>query len=448
MAEIFSEATIYALSSGRPPAAIAVVRISGPRASHALEALIGRVPQPRVAMLANLKDGNGELIDEALVLWFPAPNSETGEDVVELQPHGSRAALAKLFDVLSGLEGFRAAGRGEFTRRAVLNGKIDLTAAEGLLDLINADTEGQRKVALRHLKGQLGARVETWRRQILDAMALVEAGIDFSDEGDVPQDLVRDARARAAILRAEMTEALRGSRHGERVRDGLVVAIAGPPNAGKSTLMNALARREVAIVSPVAGTTRDVIEVHLDLGGWPVTLLDTAGMRDSDDAVEQEGVRRARARLAEADLVLWLDETGEGVPPAAMHEGALTWHVRTKSDLGGAGEASLHGGLPRGAFAISARTGQGLGNLIGALGREAERFFAGAESTLIIRQRQRELLTRAAIALGRALNVAGGDEELFAEELRVAAHNLGMLTGRIDVEDVLDVIFAEFCIGK
>ncbi len=295
--------TIFALSSGRPPAAIAVVRISGPLAGLALEKLTGRVPQPRQAALARVRDPrSGAAIDEALALWFPAPHSETGEDTAELQLHGGHAVVAGVLDALGTIEGCRLAEPGEFTRRAFENGRLDLTAVEGLADLIAAETPAQRHQAFRQLKGLIGDRAEAWRRRLIEALALVEARIDFSDEADVPEDLIGPAVIAARQLRDEIAATLADGRHGERLRDGLVVAIAGPPNAGKSTLFNRLARREAAIVSPFPGTTRDVIEVHLDLDGYPVTLLDTAGIRDSEEPVEQEGMRRARARAAAADL--------------------------------------------------------------------------------------------------------------------------------------------------
>src|SRR5579884_3487559 len=310
--------TIYALSSGRLPAAIAVVRISGPRAGDALKILSGRVPEPRKAALARVRDPHsGELIDEALALWFPGPNSETGEDTAELQLHGGRAVVAATFKALGQIEGLRPAEAGEFTRRAFENGKLDLTAVEGLADLVYAETEGQRRQALRQMKGALAQRADAWREKLIQALALVEAGIDFSDDGDVPDNLRAPALAIARELEAEIGGALDDDRRGERLREGMVVAIAGPPNAGKSTLLNRIARREAAIVSPYAGTTRDVIEVHLDLDGWPVTLVDTAGIRATGDPVEMEGVRRARARAAAADIVLWVVDAHAWPGPAA-----------------------------------------------------------------------------------------------------------------------------------
>ena len=299
--------TIFALSSGRPPAAIAVVRVSGPQAGAALQALIGKNPPPRHAALARVRDpASGETIDQALALWFPAPRSETGEDMAELQLHGGRAVIAAVLAALARVPGCRPAEAGEFTRRAFENGRLDLTRVEGLADLIGADTEAQRRQALRQMQGALGDRAEAWRTKLIEALALVEARIDFPDEGDVPDDLIGAALESARELRDEIAQTLADQRRGERLREGLVVAIAGPPNAGKSSLLNRIARREAAIVSPFAGTTRDVIEVHLDLEGYPVTLLDTAGIRDSGDPVEQEGVRRARERAASADLVLWI----------------------------------------------------------------------------------------------------------------------------------------------
>jgi tRNA modification GTPase len=346
--------------------------------------------------------------------------------------------LAALFAAFAEFENVRAAEPGEFTRRAFENGKLDLTEAEGLDDLIHADTDRQRRQALRQLKGLLGDKARDWRTRIIEASALIEAGIDFSDEGDVSAELIAPALAKVVALSEEIQEVLAAQGKAERLRDGLVVAIAGPPNVGKSTLINQLARREVAIVSPYAGTTRDVIEVQLDLDGYPVTVIDTAGIRETDDPVEQEGVRRAQARAVEADLVLWLVDT----PGAEHRHQAATpvWTVRNKIDLDTEkSEAD---------FEISAGRGDGIPALISALVSFAQDFFGSEEGGLIVRDRQRKLLQQTAASLQRSILMFEQGEELAAEDLRGAAYSLGRLLGRVDVEDILDVIFKEFCIGK
>ncbi|MBX9776636.1 MAG: tRNA uridine-5-carboxymethylaminomethyl(34) synthesis GTPase MnmE [Xanthobacteraceae bacterium] len=447
--------TIFALSSGRPPAAIAVVRISGPRARAALEALIGRVPEPRKAALAKVRDpATGEPIDQALVLWFPGPRSETGEDVAELQLHGGHAVIAATLAALGRVPGLRLAEPGEFTRRAFDHGQLDLTQVEALADLIGAETEAQRRQAYRQMRGLLGDRAEEWRTRAIEALAQVEAAIDFADEGDVPKDLIDRALAIARPLADDINAALAGAARGERLREGLWVVIAGPPNAGKSTLLNRIARREAAIVSPIAGTTRDVIEVHLDLNGYPVNLIDTAGIRESsDDPVEREGMRRAREQAARANLVLWVVEATEAdslAPPPVP--GIPHWTVLNKIDLVSPQQ------LPRlewqfkamgRAHRISATTGDGLDALLAALVEFAERTFT-LEPALVTRERQRRVLTEVVQSLVESGRLAeeGAGEELVAEKLRLAASGLGRLTGRVDVEDILDVIFRDFCIGK
>jgi tRNA modification GTPase len=445
------EQTIFALSSGRPPSAISVVRVSGPQAAAVLTSLAGKVPQPRRATRKLLCDDHGQPIDDAVVLWFPGPASATGEDVAEFHVHGGRAVLAALFAALAGFEDVRAAEPGEFTRRGFENGKIDLTEAEGLDDLIHADTDRQRRQALRQLKGLLGDKARDWRARIIEASALIEAGIDFSDEGDVSAELIAPARTRIVALASEIEEVLAAQGKGERLRDGLVVAITGPPNVGKSTLMNQLARREVAIVSPYAGTTRDVIEVQLDLDGYQVTMIDTAGIREAEDPVEREGVRRARAKAAEADLVLWLADSPDAGP---QHDAVATvWMVRNKIDLDAdqpdAGR-SVRGETARrrADFDISARQGDGIPELVSALVSFARDYFGGEEGGLIARERQRKLLQQALHSLHRSIAMIGQGEELAAEDLRSATYSLGRLLGRVDVEDILDVIFKEFCIGK
>jgi len=439
--------TIFALSSGQPPSAIALVRVSGPQAEKIVTALAGKLPSPRMATHILLRDLSQRPIDDAVVLWFPGPASATGEDIAEFHVHGGRAVLAVLFATLSEFEDVRPAEPGEFTRRAFENGKLDLTEAEGLDDLIHADTDRQRRQALRQLKGLLGDKARDWRARIIEASALIEAGIDFSDEGDVPAELIAPALAKVKALLTEIEEALAEQGRSERLRDGLVVAIAGPPNVGKSTLMNQLARREVAIVSPHAGTTRDVIEVQLDLDGYPVTVIDTAGIRETDDPVEQEGVRRARARAADADLVLWLaDSSGTG-REGQGETTAPVWLVRNKIDLDGADRpvAESSGGR---VFQISASRGDGLPELIAAMVGFAQIYFGSSEGGLIGRARQRKLLQETAESLRRCVAVIEQGEELAAEELRAAAYSLGRLLGRVDVEDILDVIFREFCVGK
>ena len=447
------EQTIFALSSGRPPSAISIVRMSGPQAKTAIGTLAGRAVHPRIATRVLLRDSEGQAIDDAIVLWFPGPASATGEDVAEFHIHGGRAVLAALFAALSGLENTRAAEPGEFTRRAFENGKLDLTEAEALDDLIHADTDRQRRQALRQLQGLLGDRARDWRARIIEASALIEAGIDFSDEGDVPAELIAPALAAIKSLLAEIEDVLAGQGRSERLREGVIVAIAGPPNVGKSTLINLLARREVAIVSPHAGTTRDVIEVQLDLDGYPLTVIDTAGIRDTDDPIEQEGVRRARSRAAEADLVLWVtDAEHERSQSEIETTAADLWIVRNKIDLDPAdrSRAMKHedeAGQGR-AFRISARQGDGISELVGALATFAHDYFGSSENGLIGRERQRKLLRETADALRSCLAVAGRGDELAGEELRVASQSLGRLLGRVDVEDVLDRIFQEFCIGK
>jgi tRNA modification GTPase len=448
--------TIFALSSGRPPAAIAVVRLSGPRAAQALCALAGRLPRAREATLARVRcPESREIIDEALALWFPGPDSETGEDVAELQIHGGRAVISATLSALGKLPGLRPAEAGEFTRRAFENGRMDLPAVEGLADLVAAETEAQRRQALQHLRGLLGQRAETWRARLVEALALVEAGIDFSDESDVPKQAAVQSMAVVAPLLEEIICAL-GSNSGERLREGLYVAIVGPPNVGKSTLFNRLARREAAIVSPHPGTTRDVLEIHLDLAGYPVTIVDTAGIRSAMDPVEQEGVRRAADQATRADLVLWMTEASGraedkpfGLAEFDLAASPHVWHVLNKIDLLSEKERSRV--LPdarQGVFMLSSATGAGVEELVTAIGRFCQACFP-SEPALVVRERHRRLLEDCVEFLRRAMAESEeGREEIVAEHLRLAMRALGKLLGRVDVENVLDVIFRDFCIGK
>jgi tRNA modification GTPase len=432
--------TIFAAASGFGRAAVTVVRISGPGTRTVLEALAGSVPeQARRMSLRILRDPHTrEPLDQALVVWMPGPHSFTGEDQAELQTHGGLAVRAAVLGALARLDGCRPAEAGEFTRRAFLNGRMDLSRVEGLADLIDAETEAQRRQALQQLEGRLGNAVEAWREEALQILALLEAALDFSDEGDVPETLEREASERIGRLRVAMAEVL-SRRGGERLREGFVVVLAGAPNAGKSTLLNALAQREVAIVSPVAGTTRDVIEVRCDLGGLPVVVVDTAGLRDSADPVEQEGVARARARAAAADLVLWLVAPGE--TPACGMAAVRGLVVRTKADLGAEADGAD--------LSVSAQTGAGMAELLDCIAEEARRSLGGGDA-VITRERHRAALEAAEYGLRRAGEVlgSGGATELAAEEVRLAAQAIGRITGRVDVEDVLDRLFSSFCIGK
>ena len=434
--------TIVALASGAVPAAIAVIRISGPETRRVLEAFCGGVPDPRHASLRDIGPPRLPAIDRGLAIWFPGPASFTGEDMAELHTHGSRAVVSAVIEAVLSLPGTRLAEPGEFARRAFENGKLDLTQVEGLADLISAETEAQRRQALAQAEGSLRTLYEGWRIELLRAQALVEAGLDFADEGDVAADVAVKADAIVAPLCASISHHL-ADRRGERLRDGVHIVIAGPPNVGKSSLLNALAKRDVAIVSEEAGTTRDVLEVHLDLGGLPVTLTDTAGLREAESKVEAEGVRRALARTEQADVVLWLVDATAPIweLPAAL-EIRTAICVLNKIDL-------ERGFTPhRDCLQISARTGQGLDRLVEALEEQAAHVAeTGLASPLMTRARHRAELEGARVALQR-FGQPTLSPELKAEELRIAARHLGRLTGRIDVEEVLGAIFGEFCIGK
>ena len=434
--------TIVALASGAVPAAIAVIRISGPETRRVLEAFCGGVPDPRHASLRDIGPPRLPAIDRGLAIWFPGPASFTGEDMAELHTHGSRAVVNAVIEAVLSLPGTRLAEPGEFARRAFENGKLDLTQVEGLADLISAETEAQRRQALAQAEGSLRTLYEGWRIELLGAQALVEAGLDFADEGDVAADIAVKADAIVAPLLVSISHHL-ADRRGERLRDGVHIVIAGPPNVGKSSLLNALAKRDVAIVSEEAGTTRDVLEVHLDLGGLPVTLTDTAGLREAESKVEAEGVRRALARTEQADVVLWLVDATAPIweLPAAL-EIRTAICVLNKIDL-------ERGFTPhRDCLQISARTGQGLDRLVEALEEQAAHVAeTGLASPLMTRARHRAELEGTRVALQR-FGQPTLSPELKAEELRIAARHLGRLTGRIDVEEVLGAIFGEFCIGK
>ncbi len=432
--------TIFAPATAPGRAGVAVMRISGPHAGAALRALTHKpLPEPRRATRARLLDASGAAIDDGLVLWFPAPASFTGEDVAELHVHGGRAVLGALSDALAHRPGVRIAEPGEFTRRAFEHGKLDLTEAEGLADLVNAETEAQRKQSLRQLDGALGQLYESWRAQLIGALAELEADIDFPDEA-LPEGLPQAARAKLETLIAEIAAHLADERRGQRLRDGIQLAIIGPPNVGKSSLFNVIAQREAAIVAPTPGTTRDVIEVHLDLGGYPVVLADTAGLRASTDAIEAEGVKRARARAADADLKLLLLESPDESFAALADDATIC--VETKIDLA----RDRLRVFSRDAIRVSAMTGEGIAELVSEISRRLRDLFVQSSAPALTRERHRAALEECVAALRRALDARA--LELVAEDVRLAARALGRITGRVDVEDVLDAIFREFCIGK
>lgn len=435
--------TIFAVASGAGRAAIAVLRLSGPATRLALKTIAGKLPKPRLAMLATFRDPEaGDAIDKGLVFFFPAPKSYTGEDYAEFHVHGGRAVVAAMVKALGAIQGVRPAEAGEFTRRALLNGKMDLAEVEGLGDLIDAETEWQRRAALRQAGGVLGRQAAVWRAALLEAAALLAAEIDFPEEEDVPGEAGRRVGEILKPVLAGLKAELAAARTGERLREGLVVVIAGPPNAGKSSLLNALARRDVAIVTPIPGTTRDIIEIHLDLHGCPVTLIDTAGLRESRDSVEEIGISRAREKASSADLVLWLSEAGAPVPPEV--EGGEVWPLFTKSDLLDRAERR---DLSEGLY-ISAVGGENIDLLIKKMYEFADAALGGGHVGLIARERHRKAFETAASALSRVLADPNAPAELLAEDLRVAMFALERLTGAVDVEDVLGEIFARFCIGK
>tara|TARA_R110000868_G_scaffold147244_5_gene368550 strand:- start:4065 stop:5390 length:1326 start_codon:yes stop_codon:yes gene_type:complete len=439
--------TIYALSSAGGRAGVAVIRVSGPLCNFIIEELT-RLPVPKVReaalrRLVNPRSGVG--LDRALVLYFKTPQSFTGEDVAEFHVHGGRAVVAGVLNTIGGFEGVRAAAAGEFTRRAFENGKLDLTEAEGLADLIDAETEAQRRQALRQMEGALGEIYEGWRGRLLKVLAYAEADIDFADE-DLPEDLLEKLGPQIRQLADEIQTHLDDGHRGERLRDGVEVAIVGPPNVGKSSLLNRLAGRDAAIVSDEAGTTRDVLEVRLDLGGVPVTLADTAGLREAEGLIEKEGIRRGLARAGKADLRLVMVAEGAGDFDLAR-EG--DFRLVNKMD-GSQGVAADSRSSLEGVLSISALTGAGIDGLVLALTERVLELYGESEHPLITRARHRDGLEDCQANLSRALGgMAGGlDHALVAEDLRMAMRALGRITGRVDVEDLLDVVFRDFCIGK
>ena len=428
--------TIYALASAPGRAGVAVVRVSGPGAGPVLAALAGPLPPPRIARLRILSHRGAE-IDRALVLWFPAPHSFTGEDVTEFHIHGGRAVRESLFAALAEL-GAKAAGPGAFSRRAVEHGRLDLTRAEAIADLVEAETPAQLRQALRQYDGALAALYEGWRAALIAALSRAEAAIDFSDDG-VGEGEFAAARVQAAEIIQAVAKHLDDQRRGEALREGLKLAIIGPPNAGKSSLINALAQREAAIVSEIPGTTRDVIELRLNLGGYLVHAADTAGLRETGDAVEAEGVRRALAQAEASDLVLLLRD---GTAPYTEYPGVAP-------DLAVWNKSDLPGFRKREGISLSLRNGEGLADLIAALtAMVAERLETKGETPALTRPRHRDALGEALESLRHALAAPADHPELFAEDLRLALRAIGRITGHVDVEELLDSVFRDFCVGK
>lgn len=440
--------TIFALASGAGIAGVAVMRVSGAAAGQAIEALSGQAPPPprRASMRRLSESAGGTAIDEALVLWFPAPGSYTGEDVAEFHVHGGAAVIDAMLAALGGLPGCRLAQPGEFTRRAFENGKLDLTSAEAVADLVAAQTVAQRLLALEQYDGALASLYEGWRRRLIELQALAEALIDFSDE-ELPEDLTQEIGGKILGIQREISLYLDDQHRGERIRAGFRIAIVGAPNVGKSSLLNRLAARDAAIVMETAGTTRDVIEVHMQLGGYPVVLADTAGIRDTAETVEAEGVRRARRWAGEADLRLVVFDASR-LP--ALDQDSVdyvqndTIVVLNKVDVAGCSPPdAVEGAI---VSTVSATMGDGIEELLERITREVAERLAVGEQAPLTRARHRQALEDCVAALGRATGASL--PELVAEDLRMAARALGRITGRVDVEEVLDVIFRDFCIGK
>lgn len=447
--------TIYALASAPGKSGVAVFRVSGDDAAHIFKSLCApaNLPPPRTAVLREIRNPKtDEPIDRALVLYFAAPHSFTGEDVVEIHAHGGRAVVNALTQAFGLLPGFRLAEPGEFTRRAFENGKMDLTEAEAVADLVHAETEAQRKQALRQMEGALGRLYENWRERLAQALAFMEAAIDFSDE-DLPENMINAQVKELGSLRQDMVRHLDDNHRGERLRDGFSIVLLGPPNAGKSSLLNALARRDAAIVSPTAGTTRDIIDVHLDIKGYPVILTDTAGLRETLEtktehaSIEAEGIRRAQARAAEADLKIIVFDGAfwpkkDAATEALIDTKALV--LVNKSDC--ISPENKSDGTNQKIQFLSAKTGEGIDAFIKRLEQEIDARFSANEAPPLTRARHRAALEDCVGHIDRALNVAQAD--LRAEDVRLAMRALGRITGRVDVEDLLDIIFRDFCIGK
>jgi len=441
--------TIFALSSGSAPSGVAIIRLSGPGVRFALETMVGHVPEPRFAKLTAIHSGpGGELLDRGIVLYFQSPNSFTGEECGEFQVHGGIAVINAVLNALGSFDGFRIAEPGEFSRRAFENGRLDLTEIEGLSDLINAKTDAQRRLALDQSRGSLRSLYEDWRSRLIFVRSMIEAELDFSDQEDVVNSEIADYRSPIVNILQELKQHLDDNRRGEIIRGGFKIALVGAPNSGKSSLINALARKDVAIVSDIAGTTRDVIEVHLDLNGYEVIVFDTAGIQNTEDQIELLGIERAIKTALAADLIVILnpvDNPNDGefahrfIDDGGYQPRILS--VSSKSDLI---EENIDSGLT---YLSTIKVG-GLDALVGEISTVIKDLILSSHDTLLSRARHREYLTKTAVHLERALPVESIEIEIASEHLRLASQELGKIVGRVDVEDLLDVIFAEFCVGK
>ncbi len=444
--------TIFALSSGKGRAGVSVIRLSGPETKSAIRVLTKNeiCPNPREAVLRWFYDPvTGERIDQGILIYFSAPNSFTGEDIAEFHIHGGYSVVSGFLEALSKIKNLRPADAGEFTRRAYDNGKLDLTAAEGLADLINAETEGQRRQALRQMDGELGEIYDDWRTKIINAMAYLEADIDFSDE-EIPDDVTDRIKPIIEDLRNKIADHLEDGHRGERLRHGLQVVILGAPNAGKSSFLNYLSKRDIAIVSDIAGTTRDLLEVHLNVSGFPVTIIDTAGLRESGDAIEQEGIRRAEEKAAQSDLkIVIIDQSDlSSRTDIDRHIDENTMILLNKSDLTSIDDQEIKDLNGIGVWNISMKTRSGLAVFMTAFEKEVESRMAFTEAPSLTRTRHRAHLSSALEHLDRFMTADHFELELLSEDLRMAARDVGKITGNVDVEEVLGKIFSEFCIGK
>ncbi|WP_026227704.1 tRNA uridine-5-carboxymethylaminomethyl(34) synthesis GTPase MnmE [Hoeflea sp. 108] len=437
--------SIAALSSGHLPSGVAIVRISGPDVRFAIETISGKLPRPRQAHYGPLHGGSGDLIDHGLTLFFPGPNSFTGEDCGEFQVHGGRAVVSALLAEIGKMRGFRLAQAGEFTRRAFLNGKIDLLEAEALADLVNAETEAQRQFAVMNSSGAQSELYSGWRRRLIHARAMIEAEMDFADESDVPGSISNQVWQDVDVLSDEVERHAEGYGRAEMIRDGFDVVILGAPNAGKSSLLNALLRREAAIVTDEPGTTRDLVEAVLDLDGIKVRITDTAGLREPAGRVEAIGIARARERASTADLVVYLEDMNSGEASIEAPEGVPTMLIGTKLDRKQANAGTRSEPY---ALEISTVTGENIDILLNLIGQRAREAVGQKGDVLPSRLRHVELLREAIFHMRAALAHPADMLELKAEELRLATDRIGKLSGAVDVEDLLDVIFSQFCIGK